>query len=113
MIYFTLKRKWYGLLKTYKKHVDYREVKPYWTKRFATLGMFPKKDIPYQYKKEDGFPVTAVFQLGCDVETRFARVIERIEIVDGKDTDLHVDRPVYAIHLFKGFKEQLCAYNVN
>lgn len=24
---------------------------------------------------------------------------EWIEIVDGKDTDLHIDKPVYAIHL--------------
>ena len=26
-------------------------------------------------------------------------VIEKIETVDGKNTDLHVDKPVYAIHL--------------
>lgn len=25
--------------------------------------------------------------------------ITKIEIVDGKDTDLHIDKPVYAIHL--------------
>ena len=25
--------------------------------------------------------------------------ISRIEIVDGKDTDLHIDKPMYAIHL--------------
>lgn len=25
--------------------------------------------------------------------------IVKVEIVDGKDTDLHIDKPVYAIHL--------------
>lgn len=25
--------------------------------------------------------------------------ISLIEIIDGKDTDLHIDKPVYAIHL--------------
>ena len=25
--------------------------------------------------------------------------ITKIEIIDGKDTDLHIDKPVYAIHL--------------
>ena len=25
--------------------------------------------------------------------------ITKIEVVDGKDTDLHIDMPVYAIHL--------------
>lgn len=26
-------------------------------------------------------------------------IITRIDMVDGKDTDLHIDKPVYAIHL--------------
>ena len=25
--------------------------------------------------------------------------ISRIEVINGKDTDLHIDKPVYAIHL--------------
>lgn len=25
-------------------------------------------------------------------------LVYKIEIVDGKDTDLHIDKPVYAIH---------------
>lgn len=25
--------------------------------------------------------------------------ITKIEVVDGKDTDLHINKPVYAIHL--------------
>ena len=24
--------------------------------------------------------------------------ISRIEVIDGKDTDLHIDKPIYAIH---------------
>ncbi|WP_288983127.1 hypothetical protein [uncultured Treponema sp.] len=45
------------------------EVKPYWTKR---LGYTDR----------------------C-----LSATISKIEIVDGKDTDLHIDKPVYAIHL--------------
>lgn len=26
-------------------------------------------------------------------------LVNKIEIVNGKDTDLHIDKPVYAIHL--------------
>ena len=32
-------------------------------------------------------------------DTYMTARITRIEIVDGKDTDLHIDKPVYAIHL--------------
>lgn len=26
-------------------------------------------------------------------------LVNKIKIIDGKDTDLHIDKPVYAIHL--------------
>ena len=37
-------------------------------------------------------------RLGYTKEYLSARIV-KIEIVDGKDSDLHIDKPVYAIHL--------------
>lgn len=36
---------------------------------------------------------------GYDPKTRLHAFIKKVEIVNGKDTDLHIDKPVYAIHL--------------
>lgn len=33
------------------------------------------------------------------LEKGFVQIIDEIHIVDGKDTDLKIDKPVYAIHL--------------
>lgn len=38
------------------------------------------------------------FPIGYKPETRLKAIISKIEIVDGKDTDLKIDKPVYAIH---------------
>jgi hypothetical protein len=38
-------------------------------------------------------------QLGYNPKTRLNAIIKKIEVVDGKDTDLRIDAPVYAIHL--------------
>lgn len=50
-------------------------------------------------KKYFFFPVECYLQLGYKPETRLHAFIDKVEIVDGKDTDLHIDKPVYAIHL--------------
>ena len=34
MLIFPLKKEWYEKIKSGEKMVEYREVKPYWTKRF-------------------------------------------------------------------------------
>lgn len=34
ILYLTLKKKWFDLIKSGEKRIEYREVKPYWTKRF-------------------------------------------------------------------------------
>ena len=33
MLIFTLKKEWYNKIATGQKSIEYREVKPYWTKR--------------------------------------------------------------------------------
>ena len=88
MLIFPLKKQWYEKIKSGEKTIEYRDVKDYWAKR-----LFP--DIP-----EDlvGEPRRCYLQLGY-TKNRLEAWITKIEVVDGKDTDLAIDKPVYAIHL--------------
>lgn len=101
MLTFPLKKEWYEKIKSGEKTVEYREVKPYWTKRLNSCFIIPaasqllngiRKELTFNYV----FPCK--LRLGYTKECLSARII-KIMIVDGKDTDLHIDKPVYAIHL--------------
>ncbi len=106
MLIFPLKKEWYEKIRSGEKTVEYREVKPYWTKRITNAGVKVvscyKKNENEQYISMEN-PISCVFQLGYTKE-RLETWINRVEIVDGKDTDLHIDKLVYAIH-FEGIKE--------
>lgn len=92
MLIFPLKKEWYEKIKNGEKTVEYREVKPYWKSRlYNELGFFPEqtqviKSIPCKLR------------LGYTNKYMIAN-ITKIEIINGKNTDLHIDSPVYAIHL--------------
>ena len=94
MLIFSLKKEWYEKIKSGEKTIEYREVKYYWSTRLYSTISFLK-----QKKERHCF-----FQLGYNPKTRISAVISKIEIVDGKQTDLRIDKPVYAIH-FKLEKE--------
>lgn len=81
MLTFPLKKEWYEKIKSGEKTIEYREVKPYWRNRLINY-----------------FQAVCKLRLGYTKKYMTARII-RIEIVNGKDTDLHIDKPVYAIHL--------------
>ena len=95
MLIFTLKKQWYERIKSGEKTIEYREVKPYWTKRLYREGCLPTS-TPYEYKKS-GLPPFCILQLGYTKKQLEAWIV-KVEIIDGKDTDLHIDKPVYAIH---------------
>ena len=95
MLTFPLKKQWYEKIKSGEKTVEYREVKPYWTSRFYNeFGFFPEQ-LPegFDFPQRDCF--LGLGYTGIELHA----IITKIEIVDGKDTDLHIDKPVYAIHL--------------
>lgn len=100
MLVFTLKKEWYNKIATGKKSIEYREVKPYWTKRL-------QKEIGPWFSASgfvgawfgDNVRSSCYLQLGYNPETRMVAKIKKIDIVDGKNTDLAIDKPVYAIHL--------------
>lgn len=120
MLIFSFKKKWYEKIKSGKKTIIYRKVNPHLTMQIAkelcrpmlafhsskkevfnkisALGFKRKFDFRYLENKND-----------CILRVRGTRkkltaYISLIEVVDGKDTDLYIDKPVYAIH-FSNVKE--------
>ena len=84
MLIFPLKKQWYEKIKSGEKTVEYREVKDYWEKRINKV-LFD-------------LPCTCMLRLGYTNKYLTANIID-IKMVDGLDTDLAIDKPVYAIHL--------------
>lgn len=104
MLIFPLKKEWYEKIKSGEKTVVYREVKPYWTKRLnAKNGLNEIFLSLLELSGGDICNLTCKLRLGYTKKYLSARII-KIEIVNGNDTDLHIDKPVYAIHL-KDVKE--------
>jgi len=111
MLTFPLKKEWYEKIKSGEKTIEYREVKPYWTKRIV-LKFFRSMSSLYSpeevFKKVSSLGFSQQFD-ACDMPYCALRLgytrkmitasISQIEVIDGKDTDLHIDKPVYAIHL--------------
>ena len=97
MLIFHLKKKWYEKIKAGEKTVEYREVNPYWERR---LWENYCDAVPYDYQKFKDFlpPIDCIFECGYKPETRIKAHIKKVEIVDGKNTDLKIDKPVSAIH---------------
>ena len=110
MLIFPLKKQWYDKIKSGEKTIEYREVKLYWIKRINKLIQQHNYIHDYNavdFSKADALTKNVIFkipmrcylQLGYNPETRLEADITKIETIDGKDTDLHIDKPVYAIHL--------------
>ena len=103
MLIFPLKREWYEKIKSGEKTIEYREVKQYWTDRIAKEyenelledGISERISSFYIFRGENHF---CKLRLGYTNKYMTAKIV-KIEIVDGNNTDLHIGRPVYAIHL--------------
>lgn len=107
MLIFPLKKEWYDNIKSGEKTVEYREVKPYWTKRISLnlcrpmFALYPPKEV---FKKVSAIGFNQRLESSCKLRLGYTKkymtaTITKIAVVDGKDTDLHIDKPVYAIHL--------------
>ena len=63
---------------------------------------FAATDYHWDFQKQvyvfDKYSAPVILQLGY-IKERLEAWIRKIEIVDGKDTDLAIDKPMYAIHL--------------
>ena len=111
MLIFPLKKEWYEKIKSGEKTIEYREVKPYWTKRIgnemhklATFIIYEPTELyekisAFGYSQEFEEDFNSLLQMGYVTQHRMNVKISKIEVVDGKNTDLKIDKPVYAIHL--------------
>lgn len=106
MLIFPLKKEWYEKIKSGEKTVEYREAKPYWTYRIGNelkrQAAFPEDmELFYAFSRGhriDIVNIDCVLRLGYTKKYMTA-TIDTIELINGKYTDLHIDKPVYAIHL--------------
>lgn len=104
MLNFILKKNWYEKIKSGEKTIEYREVKPYWTKRFERAGCENNKgDVELLLKNKIAclspvIKAKCILRLGYTKQYMTARITS-IEVVNGKNTDLAIDKPVYAIQL--------------
>jgi len=91
-----LKTEWFEKIKSGKKTVEYREVKKYWGERmFAKLPGFNQVYAQQIVDK-------VLFSNGYNRKEQMLFKIKKIDILpSGINTDLHINKPVYAIHLGK------------
>lgn len=117
MLIFHLKKEWFKKIKNGEKTIEYREVKPYWNLRINKefhLNQLPSEKIFRDKCSIEGEGFFSDFEYGlkvanhtlpkCKLRLGYTKKymtanILRIEVLNGKDTDLHIDEYVYAIHL--------------
>lgn len=100
MLIFSFKKEWYEKIRSGEKTVEYREVNNYWTSRLWHNHCLPNLD-PFAWnctKDWSAEPVPCILSLGYTKRKMTADII-KVELFDGKNSDLCVDKPVYAIHL--------------
>jgi acetyltransferase-like isoleucine patch superfamily enzyme len=78
MLTLPIKGNWYDAVFAGTKKEEYREIKPYWEKRFQTIGLLNKEGLP----TEDGTWVT--FQNGYQKNARRFKAYVSILIKTGK-----------------------------
>lgn len=102
MLTFNLKKEWYEKIRSGEKTIEYREEKDYWHKRiFYALvrnGTVREHFVDGVRTMEPLAPTYCILRLGYTKRHMTAQIV-KVESVDGRDTDLHIDKPVYAIHL--------------
>lgn len=111
MLVFILKKEWFEKIKSGEKTHEYREYKPYWIKRFENYFYLTDIDITLLLISENTHlqisnkcNKSICFQLGYGGEKLIAKALT-IRIIDGRDTDLKTDKPVFDIE-FELIKEQ-------
>ena len=98
MLIFNLKKEWFEKIKSGKKTHEYRIVKPYWQKRIDnylnSYNVDEENDTDSDFVIYDDIPIK--FVLGYTKNFLIAN-IKSVHIVNGKNTDLAIDKDVYDI----------------
>ena len=100
MLTFNLKRIWFDKIKNGEKVHEYREVKPYWTKRLENYFDFQEEDWEIinngKLEMQDFIPIC----LRCGYSTEYIEAyMLSISKINGLNTDLKVDKDVYDIEI--------------
>jgi len=102
MLIFHLKKEWFEKVKSGEKTHEYRVYNDYWKKRINKL----QKDIEFRKQVLDitsthPDKVSICFMCGYpsydDNDKILYKVVKNISIVDGKNTDLKINRKVFDI----------------
>lgn len=95
-LYLPLKKEWFEKIASGEKTTEFREVKPYWIRRLrrSVLALHRGRFEQIPGKIYD----RVCFSLGYGGKTMTFEIAD-IYIVNGKDTDLAIEKPVYAIKL--------------
>ena len=103
MLTFNLKKEWFEKIKSGEKTHEYRELKPYWTRRFEKeFGKleFCITELRYGNPKFFKTQHLVCFMNGMLSEKRKPRLYAKLKSVSlkyGMQTDLKINAPVYDI----------------
>ena len=102
MLTFNLKKEWFDKIKSGEKTHEYREEKSYWNRRIFN-ELLDRAEIENKVinASENLDNVYCFFVCGYaksnDKNKRLLAKIKSIKIINGKNTDLKIDKPVYDI----------------
>lgn len=106
MLTFNVKKRWYEKIASGEKRIEYRIVKPYWTKRIAKEVQLYNQTLIWGEDDIEKILPTQTESLGIECIVRLGytkkymkKKITKIKVINGKNTDLCVDEQVYAIFL--------------
>lgn len=86
MLTLPIKKKWFDMIKSGEKKEEYREIKPYWTKRLLTTDMdIDLERLKEQLRKENCYlNKTVIFRNGYKKDSPKIRCLVSINIKQGK-----------------------------
>lgn len=103
MLTFNLKKEWFEKIKSGEKTHEYREYKAYWRNRLEKcIGAdFSATSLRFCNPVVIEDPHYLTFVCGyapkCHRNKRLNAKLISIRLIDGRETDLHINKPVYDI----------------
>ena len=97
MLTFNLKKEWFEKIKSGETTHEYREVKPYWTKRLSNEFLLPEFERLNVYHPICNHIVRFVKGYSNKADNCVSGIILQVRKRNGKHTDLAIDKDVYDI----------------
>lgn len=94
MLTFNLKKEWFKKIKSGEKTHEYRERRPYWYRRLHYYWYRLKNNLPI---KDNVICFACGYPKKEDKEKRLYAKIVSVKIIDGKNTDLKINKDVFDI----------------